>query len=824
MICRRHFLLVATISLIARTTWAAPLEVRVEASQPGQTAEFHPGTVRQADGTTLSVDRQSLLLNGKPWTPVMGEFHYARTPANEWREELLKMKAGGVDIVATYVFWIHHEEIEGEWDWSSCRDLRKFVQLCDEVGLKTIVRCGPWCHGEVRNGGHPDWLLKKGWKLRSNDKNYLGKVEFLYGQIAKQIDGLLWKDGGPVIGIQLENEYRGPAEHLLKLKEIACQAGLDVPLYTRTGWPALSSPMRFGEILPLYGVYAEGFWDRELQAMPGRYWAGFHCSTLRTDANIANEVLGRDNVKDAPDVAQYPYLTCEIGAGMMSSYHRRIDAQPADAEAITLVKIGSGSVSPGYYMYHGGVNPEGKLSTLNESQANGEWNDLPVKSYDFQTALGEYNQIRSQYHLLRRLHLFMQDFGPTLASMPPAMPEQRPTGKDDVETLRWCVRSDGNAGFVFVNNYERGRELPAKKDVQFQVELPTGPLTFPDQPITVPSGSRFIWPFNLDLGHGVKLAWATAQPICTIDDGNIRTVFFAETKGVPAAFAFAHTNLASINMYGKIAHPPGQTLFYDVRPHASSFIHVQFNLATYAPAVRIVLLDEAESLALWKGNWQGKERAFLSSAGLVLDGDKLRLTSRASEDFSVGIYPAPSELLSAGEPALTNRYGMFTRFKPAVGTTTVAKKLTFELLKEAGPAREIPMGKNAKPVAAQPVDADFAQAAVWRLKLPAHLDLTSDPLLRFDYVGDVARVMLNGKLLTDDFYNGKPLEVGLRRHAPEILNGELMLLVLPLRKDAPIYLPESAKPNYAGKESIAALRGVELLTQPTIQFSARNQP
>ncbi|TAL04088.1 MAG: glycoside hydrolase, partial [Verrucomicrobia bacterium] len=137
------------------------------------------GTARRPDGSTLALDSQSLLLNGKPWTPVMGEFHFSRYPANEWREELLKMKSGGIDIVATYVFWIHHEESEGQFDWSERRDLRRFVQLCDEAGLKTIIRCGPWCHGEVRNGGQPDWLLKKGWKLRSDDPNYLARTKIL---------------------------------------------------------------------------------------------------------------------------------------------------------------------------------------------------------------------------------------------------------------------------------------------------------------------------------------------------------------------------------------------------------------------------------------------------------------------------------------------------------------------------------------------------------------------------------------------------------------------------------------------------------------------
>ena len=157
---------------------ANPLTVTVTTPPPPQTTGFKMGESHRPDGTTLTLDSDSLRLNGKPWTPVMGEFHYARYPESEWREELLKMKAGGVDTVATYVFWIHHEEIEGQFDWSGRRDLRRFIQLCGEAGLKVIVRCGPWDHGEVRNGGLPDWLLKKGWATRSNDTNYLAAVKF----------------------------------------------------------------------------------------------------------------------------------------------------------------------------------------------------------------------------------------------------------------------------------------------------------------------------------------------------------------------------------------------------------------------------------------------------------------------------------------------------------------------------------------------------------------------------------------------------------------------------------------------------------------------
>ncbi|HEY1847549.1 MAG TPA: beta-galactosidase, partial [Opitutaceae bacterium] len=84
---------------------------------------FHMGDSRAPDGSTLGVDPQSLLLDGRPWTPVMGEFHYTRCPESEWRDELLKMKAGGVSIVSTYVFWIHQEEVEGVWDWQGRRSL-----------------------------------------------------------------------------------------------------------------------------------------------------------------------------------------------------------------------------------------------------------------------------------------------------------------------------------------------------------------------------------------------------------------------------------------------------------------------------------------------------------------------------------------------------------------------------------------------------------------------------------------------------------------------------------------------------------------------------
>ena len=99
-----------------------------------------------------------LIRNGKPWYPVMGEFHYSRYPAQEWEIELRKMKALGVQVVATYVFWIHHEEEQGIWRTDGNLDLRRFLRTCQNVGLEVLLRIGPWAHGECRNGGFPDWL------------------------------------------------------------------------------------------------------------------------------------------------------------------------------------------------------------------------------------------------------------------------------------------------------------------------------------------------------------------------------------------------------------------------------------------------------------------------------------------------------------------------------------------------------------------------------------------------------------------------------------------------------------------------------------------
>ena len=476
-------------------------------------------------GKPISWDRHSLMIDGRRVVPVMGEVHYSRIPANEWQDEVRKMKEGGVTIIATYVFWNHIEEQENRFRWDGQRDLRRFLEVCMAEEMPVVLRVGPFCHGEVRNGGIPDWMFQKGCKLRSQDKVFLGYVERLYRQIFTQVQCLQWKDGGPLIACQFDNEYRGSGDYLMALKQIALQIGFDLPFYTRTGWPELSKPVPFGEMLPLYGDYADGFWDKETKETAGNYYKAFNFKAFRSSTAIGTDLLGNQKEKINKGDEDYPYFTCELGGGMATAYHRRPYIYADDCYSLAIVKLGSGSNLLGYYMYHGGTNPESSTGiTLNETQrtlgtAN---NDLPQLTYDFQAPLGEFGQTYPQYYRLRPLHLFMHDYAETLAPMEASFPAEQVLAKGQDTSLRWAVRSDETSGFIFVNNYERLQHLSAKKNVRLSacgVDLPR---------LTIPANCMAIFPVNID---GIK--YATAQLVAKRDG----KVYLMQVAGIPTTIA-----------------------------------------------------------------------------------------------------------------------------------------------------------------------------------------------------------------------------------------------------------------------------------------------
>jgi hypothetical protein len=174
------------------------VDARSPVSAPAP-ADYQENSYTSPDGETITLNSRYLSRNGKPWLPVMGEFHYTRVPQSQWEQEIMKMKASGVQIVSTYVFWIHHEEIEGQFDWSGRRNLRRFVELCAKHGMYVDLRIGPWDHGEVRNGGFPDWLLKKvpNQDLRRNVPSFMNYVRVWYAQVGDQVKGLMWDEVVP---------------------------------------------------------------------------------------------------------------------------------------------------------------------------------------------------------------------------------------------------------------------------------------------------------------------------------------------------------------------------------------------------------------------------------------------------------------------------------------------------------------------------------------------------------------------------------------------------------------------------------------------------
>jgi beta-galactosidase len=772
---------------------------------PPESLPFFTGG-KSPDGHSLSANRRYLTRDGQPWFPVMGEFHFSRYPEVGWEEQILKMKAGGVQIVSTYIFWIHHEEIESQFDWTAQRSLREFVELCAKHGMYVWIRVGPWAHGEVRNGGLPDWLVEK-CPTRQNDPQYLRYVQRFFEQIGQQTRSLFWKDGGPIIGVQIENEYhgRGPgkgAEHMLALLQLARDAGLDAPFYTATAWDAAEVPDQ--EFLPVFGGYGDAFWSRSLDQLPPN--ANFFFTPIRSDENVGEHLHSKRPDLDAR-YANYPFLTAEMGGGMAISYHRRPLMTADDAAAMTLVKIGSGVTLYGYYMFQGGTNPDGKRTTLQESQATGYPNDLPVKWYDFQAPLGASGQENSSYRNLKILHLFLRDFGSTLTPMTSYFPEQVPTSKTDTTTPRVAARFEKDHGFLFINNYQRNYPLPAHKNFQIRLKTMSGEINVPKRPTEIPSDAYVFWPVNLDLG-GSLLEYATAQPMCKL--GHLNTFVFFAWPGLPAEFAFSIDQGETIDAtHARVVRERGHIYVDQIQPGPETAIRIR---KTGGSDVQILVLSREMARNAWCATVDGVERLVLSPADVYFDKGAIHLLATDPDKLKFGIFPkldrAPQFFTELGPDGIFEQYGTHIQ--------EVAIKVGVEQLKDAAPRPPVHMGpvRLGTEVVEAPDAAVFEGAAQWRLDVPAiQSSAVHNLLLRISYEGDIARLYADGKLVTDDFYKGTPFEIGMRRI--DWLNAEpkLELQILPMRKDERIYLPSGSHLTFPRSGQVAKLKEVTVIPE-----------
>jgi beta-galactosidase len=796
--------------------------IRIDASEPYTDpgpASFLEGAAKSPSGSVLGVNSRYLTLNGSPWLPVMGEFHFSRYPQSQWEEEILKMKAAGVDIVATYVIWIHHEEIEGQFDWKQQRDLRAFTELCGKHGMYVMLRIGPWAHGEARNGGFPDWVVKRG-PTRVNDPGYLSEVRAWYGQIGQQLDGLLWKDGGPVLGIQLENEYsqRGPGageEHILQLKKMAIESGLDVPLYLVTGWDNAVVP--FSAVIPVYGGYPDAPWDASLSKLPPPEVHAFR---------FQNRVAASMSASGAQMTgwSSSPFLTAEIGGGNEVTYHRRPVIEPDDIAAMFPVMLGSGVNLYGTYMFQGGENPDGTLTTLQESQATGYPNDVPVKSYDFQAPLGEFGEERTSFRKLKVLQYFLNDFGADLAPMMVHAPASMPRNPQDLTVPRAAVRSRGNAGFIFLNNYVRGASMPARHGVQFEIKLPNGPLLVPRRPVNIRSGAYFIWPFNLRV-EGVNLRYSTAQLFARLADGGTSTIYFAAVPGISAEFVFDAAGIRSVHATsGATARHSGAISVSGMKAGVESWIEL---VSGEGKKIRIVLLTAEEAEDAWKVRIDRTDHLLISAQDFFADSDvapgRVWLRSRGTPDFAFRITPPLATVPFANLPL--TRTAANAEVDSFVATAKPRNlDLKYIQIQSAGDAAPVKAGPaaswRAKGVAQAPSDADFSKAAKWSFTIPpgAMSDL-SGLFLEVDYRGDVAHLSAAHQLLTDDFYNGHPWLVGLGRFLNPQSASRFELSILPLRKDAAVYFEFPKPMSFPLNGQIDQLDGLRLVPEYQLIFN-----
>lgn len=444
-------------------------------------------------------NRQHLIRDGRPWLPMMGEFHYTRYPRAEWRKELEKMKACGVDIAATYVFWIHHEEDENRFDFTGCRDLRAFVETCRDVGLPVWLRIGPWCHGECRNGGFPDWLMQNPFPIRCSNAEYLALVRRFWLQVFEQVKDLLHQDGGPIIGIQIENEFghcggSGENSHMDELLALAKEIGFAAPYYTATGWGGAV----IGSMLPVMACYCDAPWDRRLEPLPPSN--NYVFSHERNDVDVGSDFEIGTNVTFEEDA--YPYLLAEMGGGIGATFHRRPTAEPADTGAMSLVKLGSGANLLGYYMFHGGVNPGGEM---NETRETGSWCETPTMAYQPHSPIGDGGQIGDLAKELKLMSMFLRSFGEWLAPMAPVLPEDGARQSTDLLSPRYALRTCDGSGFAFVNNHQRSLNLPERM------------MVIPGLgEVSVPAGFYGALPIRLPVGNGY-LTSAQLCPLCILN-------------------------------------------------------------------------------------------------------------------------------------------------------------------------------------------------------------------------------------------------------------------------------------------------------------------
>jgi len=745
-------------------------------------------------GDTFSCSNYYLELNDKPFFGISGEFHFSRYDQAFWEKEILKMKMCGINIISTYIFWIHHEEEQGVFDWTGNKNLRHFIELCGKHNMYVIIRIGPFSHGEARNGGIPDWLFGRPFELRSNDEEYLYFVKRLYTEIGKQVKGLLYKDGGPIIGTQIENEYmhagapiemttglkhewmtagRDGEEHMKVLKKLAIECGIETPFYTCTAWGGAAAPV--DEMLPLWGGYAFRPWiftgeddstPKEHPATEEYIYRDYHNNSRPKCYNFDPSYLPED----------YPYACCEMGGGMTVSYKYRFILPPESVEAMANIKAAGGCNFIGYYMFHGGSNPHGKCTQyLNEYVC-------PKISYDFQAPIGEFGQIREHYKMLKRLHYFFTDFSNAFCNTKTVLPyDTDHMDPHDVDTLRYAARVKDDSGFLFINNYQDHLETKEQKDFHFELTLGSKELRIPLKgELTLSNDCSCILPFNFYLDK-ICMIYSTAQLISFTEHDGEKYYFFFSPKGMNAEYCFDSSEIYDISVKNGISQKLSNKFVVHITNQHMGHIKLMSNAGN---VFHICSLTNEQSMNFWKVNIFGKERFIISDANLLASNSQLTIECMNKSEIYLTTFPAIDETiaLTGGTIKYKAEQDIFTTYMIEVEQKSIVL--------------------NYKLVSPSKMTIQFS---------PDDFEGIAELMLKIDYKGDIGYAFIDGKLINDNFNNGTTWEIGLMRFKKELIEKGMYIYISPLKKGAKVrYDSTMAAMSETADELIAEITSVKL--------------
>ena len=309
------------------------------------------------------------LLDGKPFRIISGEIHYPRVPRAYWRARLRMAKAMGLNAITTYVFWNVHEPRPGVYDFSGQNDIAEFIREAQSEGLYVILRPGPYVCAEWELGGYPAWLLKdRDIVVRSSDKKFMDPVSRWFLRLGKELAPLQIANGGPIIAVQVENEYGSFGKDHAYMEQIhqnLIDAGFTKALlYTADG----------ADQLP----------DGALPELP---------AVINFGAGGAKNDFAKLH-KLRPDG---PFMNGEYWAGWFDHWgekHHTTDAQQQADELAWMLEQG---FSVSIYMFHGGTSS----GWMNGANSNGKNYEPDTTSYDYDAPLDESGRLTAKYTLFR---------------------------------------------------------------------------------------------------------------------------------------------------------------------------------------------------------------------------------------------------------------------------------------------------------------------------------------------------------------------------------------------------------------------------------------